>query len=274
MTATDQALSVRVTQRFDAPAERVYDAFLDPAQARKFLFATATGRIVRCELEPRVGGRFVIIDLRDGEEVAHVGEYLELERPRRIRFRLSVEKYATAGEVTLEIVSLPRGCELTLTHEMRAAKAATADGARDGWSDILEVAAELLVDEAPTCGIGVAQHAAIPARVGAMFEGLAETFALHRKMLVRDDPAARREDEVYRELAASWKEIAERISKTAATMAAQRALPMAPHDESAWGNDNLAAFEAFVHAQTQLLALLRVAAERDERMLAAMKKPG
>lgn len=37
-----------------------------------------------------------------------------------------------------------------------------------------------------------------------MFEGLAETLELHRKMLVLDDPNSRKEDEVYRELAASW----------------------------------------------------------------------
>ena len=56
-------------------------------------------------------------------------------------------------------------------------------------------------------------------------------------------------------------------------MAAQRELPMGAHDESKWGDAHLRAFEKFVTGQSQLLSLLRVAAERDEQMLASMKKP-
>jgi hypothetical protein len=104
-----------------------------------------------------------------------------------------------------------------------------------------------------------------------MFEGLAETLALHRRMLVRDDPNARKEDEVYRDLAARWKQIAGLVAQAAAQMAAQRELPMGAHDQTAWDEVHLRAFETFVKGQTQVLALLRVAAERDERMLASMQ---
>jgi hypothetical protein len=47
---------------------------------------------------------------------------------------------------------------------------------------------------------------------------------------------------------------------------------MGAHDPAAWGNAHLKAFEKFVKAQTQVLALLRVTAERDEEMLASMTK--
>jgi hypothetical protein len=123
-----------------------------------------------------------------------------------------------------------------------------------------------------TCGVGVAQHAEIPAQIGIMFEGLAETLELHRAMLVLDDPNARKEDEVYRELAAAWQDIAQRVQHAAATMAAQRDLPMGAHDESKWGEAHVRAFEKFVKAQSRVLAHLRVAAERDEAMLAEMSK--
>jgi hypothetical protein len=53
-------------------------------------------------------------------------------------------------------------------------------------------------------------------------------------------------------------------------MAAQRELAMGAHDESAWRADNLAAFEKFVRAQGQALALLRLAQAHDERMLRSM----
>ncbi len=273
MTGSDDKVLVRVTHRFDASAERVYDAFLDPGRASKFMFATATGRIVRCDIDARVGGTFTIVDRRNGEDVAHTGTYLALERPRRIVFTLAVEKYSTDTDtVTIEITPLRKGCEVTLTHEMGARYAPFRDRAREGWSGILDIGAELLVDDAPTCGIGLAQHATIPASIGVMFEGLADTLELHRKMLDRDDPHSRQEDEAYRELAASWKDIAQLVKKTAAQMAAQHELPMGAHDETAWGEAHLKAFEKFVKAQAQVLALLRVSAERDETMLASMTK--
>jgi uncharacterized protein YndB with AHSA1/START domain len=261
-----------VSYRFDASAERVYDAFLDPSKAGKFMFTTPTGQIVRCEIEPRVGGAFTIVDRRNGEDVEHTGEYLKLERPRLIVFSLRVAKYSSdSSRVTIDITPLRSGCELTLTQEIKPEYARMKGRVEEGWTDIFEVAAELLVDDAPTCGVGVAQHSAIPAKVGVMFEGLAETLELHRKMLVTSDPDSRKEDEVYRELAASFRDIAERVHSAARRMAAQRDLPMGAHDESAWGADHLRAFEKFVGAQGRLLALLRVDAVRDEAMLRSMK---
>ena len=272
MTKSDDTVQVRVTHRFAASADRVYDAFLDPGTARKFLFATPTGQVVRCEIDARVGGEFVVVDRRGDEDVAHVGKFVELERPRRIVFTFSVEKYSSDSDrVTIEIASLKRGSEVTLTHEMQAKYAALRDRAKEGWGSILELAAEILVDGEPTCGIGLAQHATIPAKVAVMFEGLAETLQLHRRMLVLDDESSRAEDRVYGELAAAWGEIAERVGETAAKMAAQRDLPMGAHDESAWGEKHLQAFEKVVTAERQLLGLLRLAAERDEKMLSSMK---
>ena len=274
MTRLQDSVLVRATHRFDAPAEHVSDAFLDPSRAGTFLFATPTGRIVRCEIDARVGGTFTIVDRRDGEDVVHTGKSLALERPRRFVFTLSVEKYSSGEDtVTIDIAPLAKGCELTLTHEIESKDAQASERAKEGWTAILDVAAELLVDDTPTCGIGLAEHATIPARIAGMFEGLAETLELHRRMLVSGDPNAQKEDEVYRDLAARWKQIAELVAQAAAQMAAQRELPMGAHDQTAWGEAHMRAFEKFVKGQMQVLALLRVAAGRDEKMLASMQKP-
>jgi uncharacterized protein YndB with AHSA1/START domain len=274
MARSQDGVLVRVTHRFDASAERVYDAFLDPSKAGKFLFATPTGQIVRCEIDARAGGTFTIVDRRDGEDVVHTGKYVALERPRRIVLTLSVEKYSSGEDtVTIDIAPLVRGSEVTLTQEMKSKDTAALERAEEGWTAILDVAAELLLDEAPTCGIGLAEHATIPAKIAGMFEGLAETLDLHRRMLVPDDPNARKEDEVYRDLAARWKQVAELVAEAAAQMTAQRELPMGGHDQAAWGETHLRAFEKFMKGQMEVLALLRVAAERDQRMLALMQKP-
>jgi hypothetical protein len=126
-------------------------------------------------------------------------------------------------------------------------------------------------DETPTCGAGIAHHAPIPAAFAEMAEGLARTFDLHRRMLKLEDPAARQEDEAYRELAERWTRISALVREAAALMEAQRDLPPAEHDESAWGPEHVAAFEKFVRSQSHLLALLRTAAAHDEEMLASIQ---
>lgn len=73
--------------------------------------------------------------------------------------------------------------------------------------------------EAPaTCGIGLAQHAALPAKLAVMFGGLAETLELHRQMLILGDENSRREDEVYRDLAGRWRTIAQQVAAAATQM--------------------------------------------------------
>jgi uncharacterized protein YndB with AHSA1/START domain len=269
----EKATLVRVVHRFSASAERVYDAWLQPEKVSQFLFATPTGRIVRCELDPRVGGAFTVVDRRDGEDVEHIGTYLQLERPNRIVFRYTVPKYgADASTVTIDIAALAHGCQLTLSHELAAGREAMKPRVTEGWQSILELAAECVVEQAPSCGAGVAQHATIPAKLAIMFEGLAETMALHRKMLKLDDAHARKEDEVYAVLAQRWHEIARQVRETAAQMEAQRELPMGAHDQSAWNTEHLQAFAKFVRAQGQALSLLRVAQTRDQHMLSSMEK--
>lgn len=134
----DSQIQVSVSRRFAAAPERVFDAWLDQANAGKWLFATPTGQMVRCEIDPRVGGGFTLVDRRDGEDVAHTGEYLEIDRPRRLVFTFGVPKYSDDMDpVTVEIVPAGTGCELTLTHVMQAKWAEWADRTKEGWTDIL-----------------------------------------------------------------------------------------------------------------------------------------
>jgi uncharacterized protein YndB with AHSA1/START domain len=128
--------TIRVSHRFSATAGSVFDAWLDPIKARKFLFATPTGEMVKAETDPRVGGRFTFTDRRDGVDVAHTGEYLAIERPRRLAFNFSVPMYSPIiTTVTLDIVPFDGGCDLTLTHE--GVPAEYEEGGKRGWGGIL-----------------------------------------------------------------------------------------------------------------------------------------
>lgn len=144
-TTSGPSLTARVSHRFIAPAERVYDAFLDVSDARRFLYASPTGEIVRAELDPRVGGTYVLTDRRDGADVEHSGTYLELERPRRIVFTMFVPGYSTSPDrVTVEIVPIEGGCEVALAHEMLPDYAPYVDATIRAYRDHLQRLEEVL----------------------------------------------------------------------------------------------------------------------------------
>lgn len=141
---TDTAtITASVRHRFSASAERVFDAFLDVNLACRFMFATPDGEIVRAEIDPRVGGRWVFVDRRDGVDVVHHGEYLEIERPHRLAFTFLVDDSDTSI-VRIEITPLESGCELHLSNEMDAQWADYLERTEDGWSAILTAADALL----------------------------------------------------------------------------------------------------------------------------------
>ena len=113
-----QKAIVQVSRRFSASAERVFDAWLDPNTAGKWLFATPTGKMNTVKIDARVGGSYLIVENREGADVEHIGEYLEIGRPRRLVFTLQVPKYSLEiTKVMIAICALESGCELKLTHE-------------------------------------------------------------------------------------------------------------------------------------------------------------
>lgn len=142
--------TIVITRRFDFPIERVFDAWLDPAKAGKFLFASPTGELVRVEIDARVGGAFNITR-RDGEDVEHLGTYLEIDRPHRLVFSFVVPKYSTqVTRVSIDLRPLPTGCELTLTHERVLPE--WLDSGREGWGKICDGLMAFLAKEGEARG--------------------------------------------------------------------------------------------------------------------------
>ena len=141
---SDAPIVVRVLRRFPASPERVFDAWLDPRTAARFLYATQNGRMQRFEIDARVGGSYAVIETRADGDAAHYGRYLEIERPRRLVFTLSLDPAEPGDRITLEFAPAGDGCELRLSHEMAAEHAPYAQRTEDGWQHILASLAELL----------------------------------------------------------------------------------------------------------------------------------
>jgi len=138
LTTNEAPIAVQVSRTFSQAPERVFDAFLTASTARRFLFATEHGVMVRAELVPLVGGVFIFTDRRDGVDVDHCGEYLEIERPRRLVFDFGVPAHSPKrGRVVIEIAPAGSGAMLTLTQEMAPEFAAYADRTQRGWTMML-----------------------------------------------------------------------------------------------------------------------------------------
>lgn len=137
-------VNARVSHHFTAAAPRVYDAWLDPTSVRQWMSAALkssglSGEIVQIEIDPRVGGRFLFSDRRDGAIAKHWGTYLELERPQKIVFTWIVDPAdeADPSKVTLTIEPEGTGCVATIVHEMDAKWIDYIARTEGGWSRML-----------------------------------------------------------------------------------------------------------------------------------------
>jgi len=144
-------IEARVSHRFEAIPEQVYDTWLDPRQVRLWMAAALkssglSGDIARIEVDPRVGGKFFFSDMRGGMEAKHWGTYLELDRPRKIAFTWIVDESeeANPSRVTLTIEPESTGCVATIVHEMDAVWADYVARTEIGWARMLKQVGELL----------------------------------------------------------------------------------------------------------------------------------
>jgi uncharacterized protein YndB with AHSA1/START domain len=144
---TTEPVIVRVSQQFTAAAERVFDAWLDPATIGRWMFGPALREeeILHVRVDPRVGGSFSFLVRRGTLEIVHVGEYRELSRPTRLVFTWGIAGESTdESVVTIDIVPQGAGCELTLTHAMDPKWQEHAERTQAGWTKMIRVLADLL----------------------------------------------------------------------------------------------------------------------------------
>ena len=147
--------SLRLVRVIKAPAERIYQCFLDPDAMAKWLPPNGfTGKVH--SIDAKVGGSyrmsFNTIDRKWGHSFG--GKYLELVPGRRI---VHTDKFESDDpimggadmKVTIDFKPVPGGTELTIVQEGIPAGPA-ADGAPYGWSQSLDNLARLCEAELPS----------------------------------------------------------------------------------------------------------------------------
>jgi hypothetical protein len=128
------------------------------------------------------------------------------------------------------------------------------------------------MEDQHTCGKGIAENAALPAKVSALLDAVADNLEAHLTTLDMSAEVSRHEHAAYVDLARRHRELAAALRATAEQMAGCRDLPMAEHDEAALGSPAvMEAFERFAARERDLLALMEERVRWDEAMLAAAR---
>jgi uncharacterized protein YndB with AHSA1/START domain len=141
------AAPVRVTRHVDAPPARVFDAWLDREMIGRWMFGPALRdeEVLRISLDPRVGGAFSFLVRGQGAEIDHVGNYLEIDRPRRLAFTWGVAGQSQDESwVGIDLVPQGAGAQLVLTHHMHPKWADFAVRVEESWSKMLDALASAL----------------------------------------------------------------------------------------------------------------------------------
>lgn len=124
------------------------------------------------------------------------------------------------------------------------------------------------MEDQPTCGKGLAEHAALPAKLAELTVSVADNLEIHMNTLDLRDENARQEYDAYRALVEQHRETAARLQRTADQMSGYRDLPMGRHDPEAMSDPRVSErFERFVKLEEELLALLQQRVRQDREML-------
>lgn len=139
--AEAEKLSLEIRRFIKAPRDRVYAAWSDPAELKKW-FGPENVKTRDLVADVRVGGQFRW-DCTDpeGKEVTISGEYRELQLGRKIVFTWQLEEDEDwkdrTSMVTVEFFDREGGTEIHLIHEKLPSKPSREDH-QQGWKSVLD----------------------------------------------------------------------------------------------------------------------------------------
>lgn len=133
---------VDIRRRVPAPVDEVFRWWTEADRLREWMSPVGE---VEAQVDVRVGGAFRIVMKSGDTVIEHIGEYIEIERPRRIVFTwLSRFTGTEPSIVTVELSPAGEGeTDLHLVHSRLPE--AVASSHRDGWGKMFDRFAARLV---------------------------------------------------------------------------------------------------------------------------------
>ena len=135
--STADEFAVTVRREIAAPAETLYDAWLDAEQLGSWMRPRVISE-TRAETDPREGGEFRIVMVRDGSDIVHQGTYREIDRPSRLVFTWSSPATDHRDSVvTVTFEPLASGSTMVEIHQVGLPDEVSRASHTEGWSDAL-----------------------------------------------------------------------------------------------------------------------------------------
>lgn len=107
--------TVSMNRNFEVDPEKVFDAWLNAEQMKKWLFTMEpTNKVTKND--PRVGGIWEIVDHREGVDYRAIGEYIEIDSPSRLVFTFKMPQFSDL-EDTITVVVIPTDTGCTMNFE-------------------------------------------------------------------------------------------------------------------------------------------------------------
>jgi uncharacterized protein YndB with AHSA1/START domain len=144
MTQQTQDVVLRLSRRFNAPRERVFDAWTSPAVLKDWWRAGPDWETPEAEVDLRPGGsyRLAMRDPESGQTHTLVGEYREIRPPERLVYTWTWESNAEemrgseGSLVTVDFVEDGDATKVEITHT-GFATAEIRDLHAHGWEAVL-----------------------------------------------------------------------------------------------------------------------------------------
>lgn len=132
---------VTVTRAIAASPERAFDAWIEPDQAKQFLFKMRQGEIVHSSMPVSAAGSSSWIAARPATRSIMVSSLRSTGRDVSFSCFGAGSEEGDWSKMTVEITPSSSGLVITLTHKIPSEWASYAQPVRNGWTTILDTLA-------------------------------------------------------------------------------------------------------------------------------------
>ena len=137
-------LTVKLTKTINAPAEKLFDAWLDPVMLAQFILPMPGMPNPEVENDAREGGSFSIIMQVGDDRIPHTGTYMTIKRPRELVFSWISPFSADDSQVSLLFNAIDANTtQVELTHVTFPDEESRSNH-EGGWGNILDMLNEIV----------------------------------------------------------------------------------------------------------------------------------